>query len=258
MRNLITSFAFFLATTCVVNAAEIKVFAGGSAFQGGPAFDVFVGAQKVGSAELPDPVPKDAKEFSFTVADELLSGDTPIEIRFTNDKSEKGKGDRNLKIYSVNLGKTQVYRTSFKILEDGKDTGRKDGSLNSGKDVAVVSPPNGTWFKQTATSAKSCLTAPIDVIGFANGVTALTVAQKNFLMKFAGLQGCSMSVTGYSSLSGDASINKELAKQRAQAVGAYLSAKGMKPKSLKIVGFGETDKFGKSLNENRRVVITFQ
>jgi outer membrane protein OmpA-like peptidoglycan-associated protein len=286
MRKLIFPLIAILAFSTQTQAAELTITAGGRPFEGGPSFQVLVGGQQVGEGEVPDPVPAGGKKFSFNVADSLLEKGAPVEIHFTNDKFEAGKGDRNLKIIDLSIGKVQIPASQLSITRDGKDTGRKDGSLNSEADIAVATAPGGDWLTAEAAApkppetaptavaetpaapaaapekkadaalpAKTCVAQTVNVTGFDRSTTNLSKAQQQMLAKIVDAKGCSITVTGYSSVAGDKALNKALAAKRADAVIKYLRDKGAKFEAQKVTGFGETDRFGKGLAPNRRVIV---
>ena len=64
-----------------------------------------------------------------------------------------------------------------------------------------------------------------------------------------------VTANGYASVEGPASYNVDLSRRRAEAVKGYLVKKGVAAKRISVKGNGETDKFGPTYPENRRVEV---
>ncbi len=113
--------------------------------------------------------------------------------------------------------------------------------------AAVTTPPPA--------AAPECVETRLDIVGFNNGAVALSSEQ---LAQLDGLDlpdGCSIRLTGYSSVSGSATVNEAIAQQRAEAVAAALNSAGQGDRNIEIVIVGETSEFGAEEAANRRVVV---
>ena len=62
-------------------------------------------------------------------------------------------------------------------------------------------------------------------------------------------------ITGYASLEGSETFNQNLSLQRAETVRDGLVERGVEPNRLTVVVGGPTDKFGKSYELNRTVIV---
>ena len=63
-------------------------------------------------------------------------------------------------------------------------------------------------------------------------------------------------ITGYASLEGSETFNQNLSLQRAETVRDGLVKRGVEPNRLTVVAGGPTDKFGKSYELNRTVIVS--
>lgn len=63
-------------------------------------------------------------------------------------------------------------------------------------------------------------------------------------------------ITGYASVEGEETFNKQLSYNRAEAVKNGLVERGVNADKLTVVGAGATDEFGYSYELNRKVVVT--
>ncbi|HEY8596460.1 MAG TPA: carbohydrate-binding domain-containing protein [Devosiaceae bacterium] len=239
-------------------AGEISLWLSGTAFDGGPSFELLLGDQAIGEGTV-DPIPTDpaGTRFDFNVSDDVLQSRAPLVIRFTNDKYEEGVGDRNLFILKGQVNGVELGSESFLVLEPDGRLGTS-GQIFSGQEIAVAAPPGGIWMAgQPAVAAKPQCDASVTVTSFELNGAAPTIADLPDLTALLDqAKGeCGVVVTGYSSKSGPAEWNKTLSQQRAAAVLALLVERGATFKSQEVVGFGPTDQFGRSETLNRRVVV---
>ncbi len=87
------------------------------------------------------------------------------------------------------------------------------------------------------------------------------VALQNVIKVLSQHPHLSILVAGYTCNIGPYGYNKVLSEKRAEAVANYLIQKGVSPKRIKIIGYGETrpkysNKTAKGRSQNRRVEIT--
>lgn len=336
MNRLIVSMLIWVAAAGMAHAVPVIVTAGGTALDGGPAFEMRLGDAVVGTGQVSDPVPEGGQQFKFEVDEALFASNPPLSMALTNDVYKKDVGDRNLAIISIQIGDTKLLPADF-VLDSADAPGEPfNGWLYSSipahanapvwgwiAAIEVAQPPGGEATATAAAPAKTsdaaptptaevktapsaaaakpadaapapaaetktpaaAATAPVPaekqpasapaaavapapakavaecgvgatVEGFANNAVTLTVEQRNTLDQVApALADCSVVVTGYSSLSGSASINQFVSKARAQAVADYFGASKTPPAAIEVVGSGATDSFGEAAAANRRVVV---
>jgi outer membrane protein OmpA-like peptidoglycan-associated protein len=119
--------------------------------------------------------------------------------------------------------------------------------------VAALDP------EPTAPAAVCAGEALYNVVGFnenSNDLTPRLTERLDQIVADIGDKRCRVQITGYSSRQGDFATNALFAIERAQNVLAYLKAHGLDFERVAATGGGATDRFGKSLAANRRVVIT--
>ncbi len=68
------------------------------------------------------------------------------------------------------------------------------------------------------------------------------------------IQGATIEIAGHTDDKGSSAYNLELSQQRAAAVVAYLIAKGIEPKKLKAVGYGEARPLVKNTSDKNRAI----
>lgn len=110
-----------------------------------------------------------------------------------------------------------------------------------------------------ATSQTCALDNLYNVVGFnenSNELTPRLTARLDEIAKDIGSNRCVLQLVGYSSTQGDYATNALFAVERAQNVLQYLRAHGVEVVSANATGAGETDQFGPTFSDNRRVVIT--
>jgi hypothetical protein len=247
-------------------AAEVKLTVGGTAFEGGPRFSLYVGQSPIGEAEVPDPITVGGAEFVFEVPDEELRSATEMYIRFLNDRYQEGKGDRNLRILKMDVGSSNVPLSEIQILEGGVVQSRADGALYRSTDVARITIARGRWTTNEqqneakiadvpTTAISDCEPERMIIVGYTNGQVALSGEQETRLQSLKGSPGCHATITGYSSTRGYGSANITISQERAHRVWNYIAARGLRFRTHEIEGFGATDKFGPAQADNRRVVI---
>ncbi|MBU1314774.1 MAG: OmpA family protein [Alphaproteobacteria bacterium] len=235
-----------LASGGVASAATLDLTLDGDFFEGGPAFEVSADGVNVLSGVVNT---EGGENFSVEVPDDT----TLIAIGFTNDKAlplgpdGNRAADRNLIIHSVAF--------------NGKNwTGAELQAANYGRrGSALVLYSNGqatieVALSKDATENGSSCEARSEISGFGNGAIELTAEQKADIDALMLDSNCRISVIGFSSTSGRASVNKMLSEARAEAVSQYLSTRGSF-RSLEATGAGETDQFGSDQAMNRKVVI---
>ena len=243
---------------CSLNAAEITLQMGGSAFRGGPAFALEVGGETVATGFVSDPVPPNGQTFKFVVADELLAMSETMRILFTNDLSVEGQGDRNLIVLSAEINGTAVPRID--VEQDGKIV-RSDGALYGDVQIAVVALQTGIAVSAEpepvgqVASEPACVPVTVEVDGFDSALVELTDAQKTEIDAATMSEACDLVVTGYASTFGPEDVNSRVSEARANAVLAYLMDSGVSYLSTEVVAYGETDQFGPDQASNRRVVV---
>ncbi|MEQ1771665.1 MAG: OmpA family protein [Devosia sp.] len=168
-KFLVAGAAALLST--VAQGSEVSVWLSGDYFQGGPAFSILLDDKEIGSG-LVDPMPATAKgtEFTFTVDDAVLAAAQTFKVRLTNDKNEKGVGDRNLQIVRVMIGDVELKPTDFTIDEQGNiyPIGA-DGKVVSNNHIAFVRQPATGWLTgvppvvAAVPSAEPEVSAPVEV-----------------------------------------------------------------------------------------------
>jgi hypothetical protein len=230
------------------HATEIAVWLGGTAFEGGPAFQVTIDGTDVGQGVV-DPIPSTAtgSRFAFEVPDDLLGTASELQIRLTNDKYDPAGGDRNLRVLSEGI---RLPPESISIETAGGRI-RADGWLFQKTDVAVVRPPDGQWPPPRAQCDASVTIGPFGLGEIS--VSESTIQLGPILDQAHG--SCGVIVTGYSSAGGTPEVNRSIAEQRARAVLALLRKLGATFKTEQVVAFGSTNQFGPTAADNRRLVV---
>lgn len=117
--------------------------------------------------------------------------------------------------------------------------------------ASPVEPPAAAPVCTTATT--------LEVSGFGNnGLSLADAARGDIDALEASLSGqdCVITVTGYASTSGSDSANQRISLARAELVRDQLIEAGIAAEAITTTGAGETDQFGDSQQDNRRVVIT--
>lgn len=250
---------FSLATPLAAWSAEIALNLSGDAFQGGPAFLVSIDDEPVGEGTV-DPVPDgpDGAEFTFTVPDSVLAAGKTLQIRLTNDHYKEGVGDRNLRIVSARVGEVSLVASDFDIVyPDGYVGTDGSGLLTTNSQVAVADRPASGWVEAAVAPVAVCDESAV-VAGYANGVYQPTEEQNAELapiLNRAKEGDCSVTIRGYASTSGPEDANQRVSEVRAKAVLEYLVQNGASFTSTDVAGVGETEEFGPSQADNRRVTV---
>lgn len=265
---------FFLCmSTGLASAATLQINLAADIYDGGADFIVLADDQEVGKGTA-DTV--QGEEFSFEVPDDTTS----ILVRFTNDaagaKDEAGRLapglDRNLVISSADLGDRHWEGIDFK---GGASFARGQTlvlytnttvtlplqavptATSEGENTTDQASKQGLDDQSVGTEQVGC-DLDIAVTGYSSGATNLSSEQQAILTPAVEAQNCGVVVTGYSSTSGPASLNEQVALDRAQAVLNFLLAQGGKFTEQEAVTAGETEKFGPAQSDNRLVVVQLQ
>ncbi|SMQ85506.1 OmpA family protein [Devosia lucknowensis] len=239
-------------------AGEISVTLSGTAFEGGPAFEMALGGTVVGSGTVENPVPE-GQTFTFAVGDDLLASQGDLTLRLTNDYFAGEGQDRSLAVLSATVGATGLTPADFNIVAEGTIIER-DNSIGalvwSENETAVANAPPGGWQASTEQSAGDACSASADVIGFATDSTAADVGEAlSSLVSAAAANNCSVTITGYADVSGSELGNLRLTAARASAVLDDLLVAGARFPAANIVPTPGTNQFGAEAADNRRVTV---
>ncbi|WP_421760474.1 carbohydrate-binding domain-containing protein [Devosia sp.] len=266
-----------LMATASVSAAELSIDLSGTAFEGGPAFELRMGKTVIGSGTI-DPVPPDGQpaSFLFDVPDAVLAEGKDLVVRFTNDKWQGAGQDRNLYVLFARVNGKELSPEDFHLMNKDGPVARKvrQGRLEiwSGLETAVAPPPAEGWIAGVAQAAPApepapAAAAPVDcslslaVTGIASRAAALTEAQAQQLepLLAAARSGkCAVVLTGYASQGGAEDLNIKASGIRAQLVLDYLTYQGAKFTTQTIVPFGSTSTFGSDDASNQRVNVRLE
>ena len=159
-RVLATSLVWILAGSATY-ALPVLVTAGGTAFEGGPAFEMRLGDRVIGAGQVPDPIPPDGELFSFDVDDALFADSADISLVLSNDRWKKDEGDRNLRIIKVQIGGLELLPADFMVQNGEEPATVFDGALNSVSEVARISAPEGGWLAAAAAPASDAPAEPV-------------------------------------------------------------------------------------------------
>ena len=284
-HGILFSAAIMLIGCGIAQAGEVSVRLGGTAYNGGPAFRLVLGGTVVGEGTVEN---VDGQDFSFNVSDDILSLNQDLRITLTNDAFVDVGGDRNLRIIGAIVGNSTLSPANFDIYRVGQvdPITSSSGMLFGNNDYGLAQAPDTGWIDPARPLPQPSEPAPVSEAPPVNSVAtpAPSVADaapgacdaKGLVASFpigtaqisenlfAGLpeilrqaQGnCAVTITGFASSSGSASLNQRISEERAEAVLQFLLAKGAKFTAHDVLGAGATNQFGAQGNENRRVQIT--
>ncbi|MGN6488185.1 MAG: carbohydrate-binding domain-containing protein [Devosia sp.] len=280
------------ASVAAAAPALIVVTLTGQAYQGGPEFvlkfnGVVVGRDTVAAA--PDPSSGDQsggaagdeshlQTFQYSLPDEVFSPSGAVEIEFVNDAYDGPGRDRNLIIHDLSVNGKAVSAQDYTITKKGAEVPAdlidNQVVLYTSDRVAAVAAPAAGWpitspenvgapladsaLTQSAPAVAVCEGKSLAIVNYERGSADVSPTQAAELKRFIASiprGSCSVQVTGYSSLSGAAEINKIVAEARANAVLKYLKQNGAEFSSEKASAFGETDRFGPEAVDNQRVMV---
>ncbi len=149
MRRLV--FLAALMSASASPAGELALELSGTAFEGGPAFEVKIGPTVVGTG-LVDPVPPagDSVPFIFVFDDAILSDGADLSIRLSNDRRAGPGSDRNLHILFVRLNDHDFAPEDLRVFNRTGPVVRpvQQGrlELRTGDEVAIGAAPAGGWI----------------------------------------------------------------------------------------------------------------
>lgn len=251
-----------LSVACLGNAAasEVVVQLAADKIDADPLFSVSVNGTEIGSGTMPDSyettqghtfvtdAEAKVKEFVYE-APTLKAGDI-LTVAFLNDKyDEERRLDANLYVISVAVDGRKLENADSRIhFPDGRVT---DSVLEMGA-VTIA----WTAAAEYVVPEVPCEAKVIAITAISNGTVELDAAGKAQLDALGGgPSSCIISVTGYSSSSGNDATNLAVASARAENAADYLAKLGYV--NVQSKGFGETDQFGPNQADNRRVIVEF-
>jgi hypothetical protein len=140
----------FAMAASTAGAAEVRLRLSGTAYAGGPTFDLAFGRTIVGSGVVDAGKDSDGgSTFDFDVSDLLLVGRPDLRIRLTNDARGGPGEDRNLYLLSATVNGLDLPIADFRVLMQGEPRLHRlrRGHLEiwSGNEVAVASAPPEGW-----------------------------------------------------------------------------------------------------------------
>ncbi|MCD7059665.1 OmpA family protein [Pelagibacterium xiamenense] len=276
------------ATAFAQEDVALSLELAGEAFEGAPAFAVFFNGRQIGAGAVSSAIDTQTdgrlsaasdytgyvETFDFEIPADTFSDEGAIEVRFTNDAAGEN-GDRNLFILSATLAGKTVPFDAFVVEREGVVgntvvSGRPMVALYKTSDIAFAAAPEDGWSVTPDGGAPQADDTPaavepvcdtareIALVGFARNSAALTAEHRgalDALIESVDAQACELTLTGYSSASGPASWNRELATMRAEAVRAYFEGQGVAFGSANVETGGETQMFGTANADNQRVVV---
>ncbi len=159
MKRLIVCGLIWATAGGAAQALPVTVTAGGTAFEGGPAFEMRLGDVVIGTGQVADPVPEGGEEFSFEVDDALFAGNPELSLVLTNDRYVEGAGDRNLEIFKVQVGALELLPADF-LLDGPNDQDQPfTGLLGSNSRIAHVSAPPAGWISSVDVTTETAVPA---------------------------------------------------------------------------------------------------
>lgn len=268
--RLATSILIWVLTSTIASAAMLELNLAADLYEGGADFEVLADDTVVGKGTV-ESAEGDAFQF------EVLDNATQISVRFTNDaagsKDESGVRspgtDRNLVIVSASWNGRKWPGTSF----DGEGTFTRNQKLVLARNTTVTMPLAASTVEVSApeqeqepsfmpepkaaseAAAQSNCAMNIAITGYTSGVVNLSPSQQELLAPTLQTENCKLTVTGYSSTSGPTLLNEQVALNRAQAVLDFLIRQGVSFTEQEAVSAGETNEFGPTQADNRRVVV---
>lgn len=252
MRFLVATMGLLLSTA-LTSGTELKIVFGGQFYDGAPEYQVIadneVVLQSLVATETGDAVSVD------------IGDATSVAIRFVNDiaapKDESGRrppdSDRNLILESFEF--EGVTMKGVELLGTRGVQGIGDFALISNNVTVPLPLPKAVEPVPEQHADVDCEPREIQISQFGNGDLLPNETELDQLANLGSSAACSLKIIGYSSTSGPASANRNIAQQRAEAISKYIDSLGMIFKFKEITAFGETEQFGLSQAENRRVVV---
>lgn len=249
-----------LGSVAIVQAGQVSVTLSGVAFEGGPAFEVGVNGNVIGTGTVDNPVPG-GQTFTFDAADDLLAQPGDLTVRLTNDYFAGPDQDRSLTILGASVGSTILAPSDFIIVQDGARVERdfSTGALIwSGNETAVANAPLAGWGVDAGADAAATCSEAVEVTGFERGSVASEArapATLGPIIEAATAGNCSVTITGYADVGGTELTNLRLTAARAGAVLDDLLVGGARFPNANIVPTTGTDQFGAEGADNRRVTV---
>ena len=245
-------------------AGVVEVQLSGTAFEGGPAFELALGGQVIGAGSVDEPT-EEGRLFTFDVDDSLLAGTGDFTVRLTNDYFAGEGKDRSLSILGGRVGSTVLTPENFDIVTDGESIARdrSNGALVwSGDEIAVANAPHEGWLgaqagSVTPASGTDC-SASAELQGFAHGSTTIAGLDLQVLAPVIAASqsgACSVTITGYADASGSELSNRRITAARAATVLDELLANGAIFPSANIVATKGTEDASLDEAGNRRVTV---
>lgn len=256
---VLMTFALLAATP--VMAGEVEVRLSGTAFEGGPAFELGLGGQVIGTGTVDEPT-TEGRVFTFGVDDALLAGTSDFTVRLTNDYFAGEGQDRSLSILGGRVGSTALTPENFVVVADDKAIERDSSTgvlIWSGNEIAVANAPQEGWLgAQDAQASGVDCSASAELKGFARGSAAIAGIDLQGLGPIIAASqsgACSVTITGYADASGSEISNRRITAARSAAVLDELIANGARFPSANIVATDGTDTIDANEASNRRVTI---
>lgn len=253
--------AFAHLAAAPVMAGEVEVRLSGTAFEGGPAFELALGGQVIGAGTVDEPT-TEGRVFTFGVDDALLAGTSDFTVRLTNDYFAGEGQDRSLAILGGRVGSMALTPENFVVVADDMAVERDSSTgvlIWSGNEIAVANAPQEGWLgAQDAQASGVDCSASAELKGFARGSAAIAGIDLQGLGPIiAALQSgaCSVTITGYADTSGSEISNRRITAARSAAVLDELIANGARFSSANIVATDGTDTTDANEAGNRRVTV---
>lgn len=257
MRNLLIAVLVLIAAAASHAAAEtskpaqLRIMAGGQAFEGPPVMTIRVDETAIAEIAVGNAIdsltvdrpPADKIDVYMQAYDVDLPSLATVQrlrIEFNNDAwaGPDKRGDRNLWIASVTVGDRR-FEASQLTIDNG--SGRLAGTyvsviMNGG--VEIIRPPEG-WQVAAATEATACNTRT-DLVLTAYAVNQIDPGPEDaarvraLLGGKAGSSLCRVMITGSTSPGGGKQVNERIAKRRAEAVAVILRGAGIPADRIEI------------------------
>lgn len=249
------------AIAATSEAGEVSLTLSGTAFEGGPAFEVGLNGAVIGSGTVDTQLPE-GQTFVFEIGDDVLSQAGDLTLRLTNDYFAGPGQDRSLSVLAATVGSTSLTAGNFVIVQDGAPVERDSSAgalIWSGNETAVANSPPGGWLEGTALDAAAATcTQSAEIVGFVSGSAASPVLARDAvkpLVEAAKAGNCSATITGYADVAGMELTNLRLTAARAGAVLDDLIVEGARFPVVNIVPTTGTEQFGSEGADNRRVTV---
>lgn len=268
-RNLLSQTAALMALIAgPAAAAEIQVRLSGTSFEGGPAFELTLAGQVVGTGTVQTPT-AEGQLFQFEAADALLAQNGDLSVVLTNDHFGGDGQDRSLFVLEAQIGSSVLSPADFILVSNGEPLKRE---LNPGvqiwsaTEVAVAPPPPGGWLGPDAAESTSApaqeagptsCSAAGDLVDFAPGAATAPFSTEGMagVLEQARTGACLVTITGYADRNGSPLVNRRITAARAASVLDYLLVNGAVFSSTEVVPTEGTDEFGPDLAANRKVAV---